>query len=131
MRREKKIEYTTRIAYSWRNLIYSTKWEDKTYDYLLKVMAYMYKEVKPSFIHKVYLDIIKGDPIYGMWDNQTNVMLCYETEHKKYGVYCVEYVLDSWECTELVGTYSSRRMAERVANILNERCDDAYIVEQL
>ena len=131
MRREKKIEYTMRIAYSWRNLIYNTKWEDKTYDYLLKVMAYMYQEVKLSFIHRVYLDVIKVDPIYGMWDNQTNVMLCYETEHKKYGVYCVEYILDCWECTELVGEYSSRRLAERVASILNEMYDDSYIVEQL
>ena len=130
MRREKKIEYAARIAYSWRNLIFNTKYEGKTYEYLLKVMAYMYQEVKLSFIHRVYLDIIKEDPIYGLWDNQTNIMLCYETEHKKYGVYCVEYFLD-WEDKELIGKYSSRRMAERVANILNARYDDSYIVEQL
>ena len=58
-------------------------------------------------------------------------MLYYETEHKKYGVYCMEYVLDSWECIELVGEYSSCRLAELVASILNEMYDDLYIVEEL
>ena len=58
-------------------------------------------------------------------------MLYYETEHKKYGVYCMEYILDCWECTELVGEYSSHRLAERVASILNEMYDDLYIVEEL
>ena len=58
-------------------------------------------------------------------------MLYYETEHKKYGVYCMEYVLDSWECIELVGEYSSRRLAELVASILNEMYDDLYMVEEL
>ena len=58
-------------------------------------------------------------------------MLYYETEHKKYGVYCMEYILDCWECTELVGEYSSHRLAELVASILNEMYDDLYMVEEL
>ena len=130
MRREKKIEYTARIACSWRNLIYNTNYKDTTYDYLLKVMASMYPKVKLSFINRVYLDVIKTDPIYGMWNTQTNIMLCYETEYKKYGVYYTDCYTNE-EYKELVGKYSSRRMAERVASILNENYDDSYIVEQL
>ena len=132
MRREKKVEYIKRISYSWRNLIYNSRYDARPYSELVEIMKYMYPTVSVSFINYVYRRFINHDPLYPLWDKEINIMYCYETEHKKYGVYYRlydYYAIVDYE--ELLNTYSSRLLAEKVAHLLCEIYGDAYIVKQL
>ena len=132
MRREDKVDYTKRIAYSWRAIIYKTRYSSQEYSDLVEMMKHIYPTIKVAFIHYVYKKMIKKDPLYWYWDDETNIMYSYETEHKKYGVYNVYYTWYSDKLyKELLGTYSSRRLAERVAYILHREYEENYIVEQL
>ena len=55
MRREKKVEDIKRIGYSWRNLIYNSRYDGKSYSELVEIMKYMYPTVSVSFINYIFL----------------------------------------------------------------------------
>ncbi len=132
MRREDKVDYAKRIAYSWRSVIYNNRCSGRNYSELVDIMKYVYPTISKSFINYVYKKFIKHDPLYYFWDNETSIMYSYETEHKKYGVYHIFYNPYSGEqYKELLGAYSSRRLAERVAHILCREYEESYTVKQL